>query len=396
MSAAPGRRLLRRLIVSPLIVAVSIACLAMMQTPAPTPTASAEGVEGATITSWTVGPVEAPVRFRGVSAVSDTVAWASGTKGTIVRTADGGRTWQTLSIPGTEALDFRDIDAIDLRTAYALSIGPGEASRIYKTIDEGHSWQLQYTNHDPKAFFDAMTFADASHGVVMSDSVDGQFVIMLTHDGGATWARAPREGLPPALPNEGAFAASGTNVALVGADRIWIGTGAAGTARVLRSGDGGRTWAVSSTPLVSGASAGIFSITFRDAMHGVIVGGDYRKEGDATDNVAITEDGGVTWRLVREHGLSGFRSAVAYVPGAPTPTLLAVGLAGADLSRDSGRSWRPFRLEGLHTLSFAAGGRKDAKGASGVTGASGATGWGAGERGRIVRIEGLASRGAAK
>src|SRR5262245_44468297 len=114
----------RRSVASQALVVVSIACLAIIQlarafgaqTPPPTPPARAN-VDGATITSWRVGPVDAPVRFRGVSAVSDMVAWASGTKGTIVRTADGGRTWRTCSIPGTEALDFRDIDAIDARTA---------------------------------------------------------------------------------------------------------------------------------------------------------------------------------------------------------------------------------------------------------------------------------------
>jgi photosystem II stability/assembly factor-like uncharacterized protein len=338
-------------------------------------------VTAPSVTTFSVGPSDKPVRFRGVSAVSATVAWASGTRGTIVRTADGGKTWQTLAIPGTEALDFRDVDAIDARTAYALSIGPGEASRIYKTIDAGETWTLQHTNQDPKAFFDAMTFADPTHGVVMSDSVDGQFVIMLTSDGGKTWTRAPREGLPPALPNEGAFAASGTNVAVIGRDRIWIGTGAAKTARVLRSMDGGRTWNVSDTPIPGGESAGIFSIAFRDAQHGVIVGGDYKKEREAIDNVAITSDGGATWTLVREHGLGGFRSAVAYVPSAngraATPSVFAVGPSGADISDDDGRTWRPFEVDGLHTFGFAP---------------RAPIGWGAGERGRIVRIDGFAAK----
>ena len=338
---------------------------------------------GPIVTTFSVGPSDKPVRFRGVSAVSDTVAWASGTRGTIVRTADGGKTWQTLAVPGAEALDFRDIDAIDARTAYALSIGPGEASRIYKTTDAGAHWELQFTNHDPKAFFDAMTFADARLGIVMSDSVDGKFVILETRDGHA-WTLVPPERLPTALPNEGAFAASGTNIARVGRTHIWIGTGAASQARVLRSTDGGRTWNVFATPLPAGPSAGIFSIAFRDATHGVIVGGDYKKEREAIDNVAFTSDGGATWTLAREHGLGGFRSAVAYVPaanGKATPSLFAIGPAGADISDDDGHTWRPFEVDGLHTFSFAPRARSGGS----------AIGWGAGERGRIVRIDGVAS-----
>ncbi len=310
-------------------------------------------------------------RLRGVSAISDKIAWVSGAKGTIARTDNGGQSWQMLTVPGAEGLDFRDIDAIDARTAYALSIGPGEASRIFKTVDAGKTWTLQYTNHDPKAFFDAMTFADATRGVVMSDSVDGQFVIMLTSNAGKTWTRAPLAGLPPALPNEGAFAASGTNIAVIGSTHIWIGPGAASTARVLRSTDGGRTWKAFNTPIASGASSGIFSIAFRDTQHGVIVGGDYKKEAEAVDNVAFTSDGGATWTLAREHGLSGFRSAVSYLG----PAWVATGPPGGDVSTDDGKTWSTLvDAQGLHTFAFAQQGK---------------SGWGAGEHGRVVRFDGI-------
>lgn len=320
--------------------------------------------------AWTDQPSGVIARLRGVSAVSDNVAWASGSAGTVLRTGDGGATWQSLSIPGAEKLDFRDIDAVSEQIAYVLSIGSGETSRIYKTIDGGRTWTLQFTNADPKAFFDAMAFWDAERGIAFSDSVDGQLVILRTADGGASWSRVPAAGLPPALDNEGAFAASGTNVAVYGHDRVWIGTGAAAVARVLRSVDGGRTWTAAATPLAAGPSSGIFSIAFRDADHGIVVGGDYRKENEAIDNAAITSDGGRTWTKVT--GLSGFRSVVSYLPGASTPTLIAVGPQGADESSDDGRSWTPLAgTSGLHAFAFAKQGR---------------TGWGAGEKGRIMRL----------
>ena len=142
----------------------------------------------------------------------------------------------------------------------------------------------------------------------------------------------PAERLPPALPNEGAYAASGTNVAVAGS-HVWIGTTAA---RVLHSADRGKTWTVAQTPVVTSASAGIFSIAFRDALHGIVVGGDYQKEGEAVDNAAVTSDGGKTWTLVK--GLTGYRSAVAYVPGSKQ-SWLAVGPLGSDLSTDDGNTW---------------------------------------------------------
>jgi len=299
---------------------------------------------------WQVQDSGTTARLRGVSAVSAQVAWASGANGTLLRTVNGGATWTKLAPPaGAEKLDFRDIDAFSDRVAYALSIGSGETSRIYKTTDGGVTWVLQFANTDPKVFLDAMAFRDAEHGYAFSDSVDGQFVILTTTNGGASWQRIPADRLPPALPDEGAFAASGTNVAVIGSN-VWIGTTAS---RVLRSADGGRTWAVATTPIATGNATGIFSISFRDARYGVVVGGDYTKESQAGDNAAFTNDGGMTWTLAK--GITGFRSVAAWVPD--TRSVLAIGPAGADWSSDDGRSWTTVQLTGapagFDALSFA-------------------------------------------
>lgn len=308
------------------------------------------------------------VRLRGVSAVSALVAWASGASGTVLRTTDGGRTWTPRPVPGAETLDFRDIDALNERVAYALSIGPGAASRIYKTSDGGEHWTLQFQNRDPKVFLDAMAFADETQGVAYSDSVDGHLVILTTNNGGREWDRVTDDRMPPALPGEGAFAASGTNVALIGREHVWIGTS---VSRVLGSTDGGRTWTATATPVATGEATGIFSIAFRDRQRGVVVGGNYRKEAEAVDNLAITADGGATWTLVKHRGLSGFRSVVAWVPSAGDRSLIAIGPSGADWSSDDGLTWTPLRSDGFDTVSFA-----------GHT----AVGWAAGQGGRIAKL----------
>ena len=315
---------------------------------------------------WTTQTSGVTARLRGVSAVSERVAWASGSGSTVLRTVDGGQSWQKLHVTD-DTLDFRDVDAIDAQTAYILSIGNGAASRIYKTTDAGQTWKLQFKNDDEKAFLDAMSFWNANHGIVFGDSVDKKFYILTTADGGNTWSRVPPENLPPAQVNEGAFAASGTNIALFGKSHAWIGTGAAAKSRVLHTSDGGQTWQVADTPLASGQSSGIFSIAFRDAKHGVVAGGDYTKEQQALDNLAVTRDGGATWTLVK--GLSGFRSVVAYIPG--TKTLIAVGPSGADYSLDDGRTWTAINGPGFDTFSFAKG--KE-------------IGWGAGAKGSIGKL----------
>src|SRR5579872_3882258 len=173
--------------------------------------------------------------LRGISAVSAQVAWASGAQGTVLRTLDGGAHWARVGIAGAEQIDFRDIQAFDGQTAFVLGAGSGEQSRIYKTSDGGKHWTLQFTNHDPRAFYDCFAFWDARHGIALSDAVEGRFLLLTTSDG-QTWKPFAPPSLPPALPQEGAFAASGTCIATAGKNRVWFVTGGP-AARVFRSVD---------------------------------------------------------------------------------------------------------------------------------------------------------------
>jgi photosystem II stability/assembly factor-like uncharacterized protein len=293
--------------------------------------------------------------LRGLSVVSDRVAWASGTGGTVLRTTDGGTSWQKLAVPGAESLDFRDIEAFSARNAFALSSGPGEKSRLYRTIDGGASWQLVKTNPDPKGFWDAIAFADPSHGVLMGDPVDGRFVIETTSDAGANWQR--RE--PPAsLPGEGGFAASGTCLVRRGNREIWFATGAA---RVFRSADGGATWTVHETPLRQAeASAGIFSLALGPGKSVLAVGGDFKKPEESGRTLARSLDGGRTW--TSGAGLRGYRSGVAYFGG---NVVVAVGTSGADVSEDGGMNWRAVEAVGYNAVQ---------------------RGWAVGPAGRIARV----------
>jgi photosystem II stability/assembly factor-like uncharacterized protein len=315
---------------------------------------------------WDVQNSGVTARLRGLSAVSPQVAWASGANGTVLRTVDGGVNWQPRAVPGASTLDFRDVDAMSDHVAYVLSIGPGEASRIFKTNDGGEHWDLQFQDNGPAVFLDAMAFWDADRGVAVGDSVGGALYILTTTNGGRTWTRLDAAPLPAALPNEGAFAASGTNVAVSGRSDAWIATGAS---RVLHSTDGGRSWSVATTPVPSGESSGIFSVAFRDRDHGVVVGGDYRDESAAVSNAAITSDGGAAWRS-STRGLSGYRSVVAWVP-TTTSSYVAAGPSGVDWSVDDGRTWTSVSVAGVDTVSFAPRAR---------------VGWGAGDRGRLAKL----------
>jgi photosystem II stability/assembly factor-like uncharacterized protein len=314
---------------------------------------------------WQQQTINSDANFRGLCAVSAQMAWVSGTKGTYGRTTNGGKSWSVATVPGAAKLDFRDVEAFGETTAYLLSAGPGEDSRIYKTVDGGRTWILQFKNPDRDAFFDAIAFWDDKHGVALSDPVKGQFPLIVTDDGGTNWQRLSATSLPPALPNEGCFAASGTCLVARGKSDIWFCTGGAKTARVFHSKDRGQHWTVTNTPIVAGtASAGVFSIAFRDSEHGLIVGGDYRKPHEAGANAAVTADGGKTWTLLNRP--FAYRSRVAWAKD----RWVAVGTSGSDVSRDDGATWKPLDRENYNSVAFTS------------TGA----GWAAGPKGRIAKF----------
>jgi photosystem II stability/assembly factor-like uncharacterized protein len=308
-------------------------------------------------------------RLRGISAVNSRIAWASGAQGTVLRTIDGGQNWLPSIVPGAGDLDFRDIHAINDNSAYLLSIGPGQLSRIYKTTSAGVSWEFSYMNKDPRGFLDAIAFWNEASGLAQGDPVDGRFTILSTIDAGKTWKSIDASGMPRALASEGAFAASGTCLVVQDDQNAWFGTGGAAVARVFRSTDRGKTWIAHETPVqAASVSAGIFSLAFRDPRHGIAVGGDYKRPERAEHIVARTADGGLTWFAPKGDGPRGFRSAASYIPGARSPTIVAVGPTGADISTDDGESWRPLGTQGFHALCCSGSRAGLAVGESGVIG----------------------------
>jgi photosystem II stability/assembly factor-like uncharacterized protein len=314
---------------------------------------------------WQEQAIRSDANFRGLCAVSAQVAWVGGTKGTYGRTTDGGTNWSVGTVPGSAKLDFRDVEAFGEATAYLLSAGPGEESRIYKTTDGGRTWALQFKNLDREAFFDALAFWDEPDSISLSDPVKGQFPLIFTENGGATWKPLAATNLPPALPNEGCFAASGTCLVTHGPSDVWFGTGGAQTSRVFHSRDRGRHWTVSSTPIRAGTpSAGIFSIAFRDANHGIIVGGDYRKPNEPGPNTAITANGGQTWTPVGRP--FSYRSGVAWAKD----RWIAVGTSGSDVSLDDGSTWKPLDHQNYNSVAFTPTG----------------DGWAVGPKGRIAKF----------
>jgi photosystem II stability/assembly factor-like uncharacterized protein len=307
-----------------------------------------------------------------VSPVDERTVWVSGSLGTWLRTTDGGATWNAGRVLGADSLQFRDVHGVSATTAYLLSIGNGNQSRIYKTTDAGAHWSLQFTNQDPKGFYDCMSFWDADHGIAIGDALGTEIAMLTTTDGGVHWTRVPPSALPAAQPEEGSFAASGTCVVTQPGGHAWIVASNADHGRVLHTSTYGRTWSVDTLPITTRSGSGPQSIMFRDDRHGVALGGG--NAATATDVLsAATSDGGQTWTPRARPPLRTGVWGGVYVPGARRPSIVAVGPAGAVWSNDEGTSWMPIDTLNYWSVGFA----------------SPRAGWAVGTRGRITRLSGF-------
>jgi photosystem II stability/assembly factor-like uncharacterized protein len=285
--------------------------------------------------------------LRGVS-VSEIGAgkhalWISGSHGLVARSLDEGKSWQQLKVEGAADLDFRDVEAFGASVAYVMSSGDGEQSRIYKTEEGGKSWTLQFRDMRPGFFLDSLACTSTAQCLALSDPVEGKFLVLATKDG-QHWRELPRAKMPAALPGEGAFAASGTAIAICGND-IYFGTGGP-AARVFHSPNRGRSWTATETPMAHGnASSGIFSL----ACHGrslVAVGGDYKEPANASHVAIYSNDSGATWLLAAQQP-DGYRSAIAFIS---RYDFEAVGTNGSDISNDAGVHWRHLDALNLNAI----------------------------------------------
>jgi photosystem II stability/assembly factor-like uncharacterized protein len=214
-----------------------------------------------------------------------------------------------------------------------------------------NDYELVYKEQHPKVFYDAIDFWNDQEGIAIGDPTDDCMSIIITRDGGDTWQKLPCDKLPKAKEGEAAFAASDTNIAIVG-NHTWVATGGKAS-RMLYSPDKGKTWQVFETPIIQGkATTGIYSIDFYDAQNGFAIGGDYTAPEQNTANKIRTQDGGKTWQTVANGKAPGYRSCVRYVPNSNAKGLVAVGFKGVDYSADAGNTWQHLSSEGFYTIRF--------------------------------------------
>jgi len=324
------------------VAAIAMAAIAVSAGAQPTAAVPALTASSAAapprITALTTG---ATALIQAVHAVDPLTVWASGHKGTVLRSRDGGHTWERFEAPAGDSLEFRDVHATNADTAWILSAGDGAKSRIYRTTNGGATWQLQFLNADTTAFYDCLSFGSGTTGVAYGDASQRRTNILRTEDGGRSWHLLAPSAVPDPLPGEGAFAASGLCVVHGDANTVYIATGSPG-ARLLRSRDAGRTWTPENTPFMRGTAAGLSGLSFSTPLRGIAVAGDMNRlrTDSAQSVVGVTTDGGRTWTMRSRPPRPGALAGVTWVPAAGPGVAVAVGFGGAFYTLDEGITWQ--------------------------------------------------------
>lgn len=292
-----------------------------------------------------------PVSFRALSVVNDSVVWVAGTAGTVCVSKNGGEFFHCFNVPGYDSADFRTLYAFNENIA--LIANAGSPAVILRTANGGDTWNKVFECDRPEAFINGMDFFDSKRGLCYGDPVDGLLMLVQTTDSGRTWHWLHTSSRPLLAEGEISFAASGTGIRCNKRGNVMISTGGA-ISRILYSNDYGKSWNSWLTPMLQGREfGGIFSFAFRDSLNGVIVGGDYREQHFKEQHVFVTRDGGQQWHFP-SLPTRGYRECVQYLSA---DTLLAVGPSGVDLSADGGNHWQPFsETAGLHVVQQARNG----------------------------------------
>jgi len=283
------------------------------------------------------------VSIRGMAVPNKNTIWASGSKGSIAKSVNGGSEFEWLQVKGYESRDFRSIHAWDDKEAIIVAVAA--PAIILKTKDGGATWYKVYENSDTLMFLDAIHFKDSSNGLVVGDPINNQIFLLRSNDKGENWNEVPTSYFKtPLEKGEAFFASSGSNIAqLSKADflvsgglrsRLWI-NGEAINIPIIQ---GGKT---------TGANSMAISPNGNNLM---IVGGDFMKDTSRLQNAVGLKQllRKSKWVISRSLGHpNGYRSGVEYITDS---ILIACGTTGVDISINQGKSWELISTESFHVV----------------------------------------------
>jgi photosystem II stability/assembly factor-like uncharacterized protein len=285
-------------------------------------------------TKISIYSTESGASFRSLSVVNDTIVWVAGSKGVVCRSEDACQSFQCAIVSGYDSTEFRSLYAFDDKIALIANVG--SPAHILRTADGGQTWDVVYENTHADAFLDGIDFWNKFDGICYGDPINGKMMVLRTRDGGLTWNELLGDSKPLLAEGEASFAASGTAIRCYDNSTVIVATGGE-LSRLLISKDNATTWRTIVAPIIQGREGtGIFSVDFYDENNAIIVGGDYKNDTLTQANNFYTTDGGISWNAP-ENTTRGYRECVQYIN---QNNVVAIGPGGMDVSYNGGKNWQ--------------------------------------------------------
>jgi photosystem II stability/assembly factor-like uncharacterized protein len=294
------------------------------------------------------------VSLRGLAVPSEKVIWASGSKGSIALSVDGGNTFNWSQVQGYENRDFRAIHAWNEQEAIIVAVAAPAV--ILKTIDGGAHWNKVYENKDTSMFLDAIVFKNVNEGTVIGDPIEGTIFLLHTSDKGAHWRKADNSFWKSKVQDGEAFFASSNSNIVHDFQSTFLVTG----------GTKSRLWidgVAMNIPIIQGAnSTGANSISISpNSNHLIIAGGDFNKPNEVNTNFVKLDrykypnssnkhlsPSTYFWKVDKKvSNLNGYKSSLAYLSN---KSIIACGTSGVDISKNAGKTWQNISKESFHVL----------------------------------------------
>ncbi len=286
------------------------------------------------------------VSLRGLSLPTQNVIWASGSKGTVVKSVNGGLDFEWLQVKGYENRDFRSIHAWDQNEAVIVAIA--SPAVILKTTDGGINWNLVTEILDSNMFLDAIHFKDDLNGWIVGDPINNNIFLLNTKDKGNTWQEVSVEYFKGrVIPGEAFFASSSTNM-----------THSKDVLFMVSGGIASRLWingSPTNIPIIQGAkSTGANSIAISPDQNKIlIVGGDFTKDTVKNDNFLclikkVYKNKNPQWQQAKKYqNPNGYRSCIEFVDN---DKVITCGTSGVDISENGGQNWNLISSQSFHVV----------------------------------------------
>ena len=286
------------------------------------------------------------VSLRGLSLPTSNVIWASGSKGTVAKSIDGGSNFEWMQVKGYETRDFRSIHAWDEKEAVIAAIAAPAV--VLKTMDGGINWNLVTEILDSNMFLDAIHFKDTDNGWIVGDPIDKNIFLLHSKDKGQTWQEVGVDYFKSnVIDGEAFFASSSTNMKY-----------ANGALFMVSGGMSSRLWIngfPTNIPIIQGAkSTGANSIAVApDENKLIIVGGDFTKDTLKKNNFLClikktNKNNQIEWQLAKKfQNPNGYRSCVEFVDN---NWVVTCGTSGVDISKNGGQNWNFISNQSFHVV----------------------------------------------